>query len=180
MDNHSSTFRRLFLAPFSSAKTMPASMLETLVAQRGATGVLFPPLNFAQVLPGPSVRLLSLIVMENSFPTGQASIALVIPTRVTFPSWTRSTSRRSCGSSAKRPNERARSEPDLILARRYLSTDEYRTDTRTWATEQGLNIVHLPIDVSKDPTIEVDEALVRQAIEVVLGEQSNFGSQADI
>lgn len=47
-------------APSSSAKNMPASMLETLVAQRGATGVLFPPLNFAQVLPGPSLRLLSL------------------------------------------------------------------------------------------------------------------------
>lgn len=53
---------------------------------------------------------------------------------------------------------------------RYLSTDDYRTDTRTWATEQGLNIIHLPIDVSKDPTVEVDEALVRQAIEAVLGE----------
>lgn len=32
--------------------------------------------------------------------------------------------------------------------------------------------MHLPIDVSKDPTVEVDEALVRQAIEVVLGEQA--------
>ncbi|BGP54088.1 hypothetical protein JCM8202v2_001662 [Rhodotorula sphaerocarpa] len=50
----------------------------------------------------------------------------------------------------------------------YLSTDEYRTDTRTWATEKGLNIIHLPIDVSKDPTVEVDEDLVRQALEVVL------------
>lgn len=42
---------------------MPASMLETLVAQRGATGVLFPPLNLAQVFPGPSVRLISLNVL---------------------------------------------------------------------------------------------------------------------
>lgn len=56
---------------------------------------------------------------------------------------------------------------------RYLSTDEYRTDTRTWATEKGLNIIHLPIDVSKDPTVEVDEDLVRQALEVVLGPSSS-------
>lgn len=56
-----------------------------------------------------------------------------------------------------------------LAPRRYLSTDEYRHDTRTWATEKGLNIIHLPIDVSKDPTVEVDEGLVRQAIEVVLG-----------
>lgn len=34
---------------------MPASLIETLVAQREeSTEVLFPPLNFAQVLPGTS------------------------------------------------------------------------------------------------------------------------------
>ncbi|POY74381.1 putative H(+)-transporting two-sector ATPase [Rhodotorula taiwanensis] len=106
---------------------MPASLIETLVAQREeSTEVLFPPLNFAQVLPG-------------IYRSGH-------PNKGNFPFL---------------------DALDLKTIM-YLSTDEYRHDTRTWATEKGLNIIHLPIDVSKDPTVEVDEGLVRQAIEVVL------------
>ncbi|GAA5862919.1 hypothetical protein JCM3774_006687 [Rhodotorula dairenensis] len=105
---------------------MPPSLLETLVAQRETTGVLFPPLNFAQVLPG-------------IYRSGH-------PNKGNFPFL----------------------DTLHLKTVMYLSTDDYRTDTRTWATERGLNIIHLPIDVSKDPTIEVDEALVRQAIEAVL------------
>ncbi|GAA5856559.1 hypothetical protein JCM3766R1_002406 [Sporobolomyces carnicolor] len=49
----------------------------------------------------------------------------------------------------------------------YLSPDDYRSDTHNWAVERGLNIFHLRIDLSKDPTIEVDEDLVAEAIEKV-------------
>lgn len=31
---------------------MPSTLLDSLVAQRDQSGVLFPPLNFAMVLPG--------------------------------------------------------------------------------------------------------------------------------
>ncbi|GAA5900339.1 uncharacterized protein JCM6883_002813 [Sporobolomyces salmoneus] len=50
----------------------------------------------------------------------------------------------------------------------YLSTDEYRSDTYNWANERGLNIFHIRIDVSKDPTVEVDADLVAEALEKVL------------
>ncbi|GAA5947253.1 hypothetical protein JCM3765_001592 [Sporobolomyces pararoseus] len=50
----------------------------------------------------------------------------------------------------------------------YLSPDDYRSDTHNWAIERGLNIFHLRIDVSKDPTVEVDEDLIAEAIEKVL------------
>ncbi|GAA6001215.1 hypothetical protein JCM10207_007468 [Rhodosporidiobolus poonsookiae] len=50
----------------------------------------------------------------------------------------------------------------------YLCTDDYRHDTRTWAEEQGLNVFHLRLDVSKDPTVEVDEGMVKEALEKVL------------
>jgi tyrosine-protein phosphatase SIW14 len=45
-----------------------------------------------------------------------------------------------------------------------------RPDTHNWAIERNLNIFHLRIDVSKDPTVEVDEDLIAEAIEKVLGE----------
>ncbi|GAA5919941.1 hypothetical protein JCM1841_000058 [Sporobolomyces salmonicolor] len=50
----------------------------------------------------------------------------------------------------------------------YLSTDDYRHDTRTWALDRGLNIFHYRTDVSKDPTIEVNEDLIAEALEEVL------------
>jgi len=52
---------------------------------------------------------------------------------------------------------------------RYLSSDVYRHDTHSWAQERGLKIFHLPIEVSKDPTVEVDQVLVKEALEKILG-----------
>ncbi|GAA6058445.1 hypothetical protein JCM3770_005080 [Rhodotorula araucariae] len=50
----------------------------------------------------------------------------------------------------------------------YLSPEDYRPDTHNWALERGLKIFHLRIEVSKDPAVEVDEGLVRAALEKVL------------
>ncbi|TNY19890.1 tyrosine phosphatase family-domain-containing protein [Rhodotorula diobovata] len=54
----------------------------------------------------------------------------------------------------------------------YLSPEDYRHDTHSWAQERGLDIFHVRVDVSKDPTVEVDEALVREALEKVLDERN--------
>ncbi|GAA6026771.1 hypothetical protein JCM8097_005849 [Rhodosporidiobolus ruineniae] len=54
----------------------------------------------------------------------------------------------------------------------YLCTDDYRHDTHTWALEKGLNIFHLRIEVSKDPTVEVDEGMVKEALEKVLDKRN--------
>ncbi|BGP14089.1 hypothetical protein JCM10213_002384 [Rhodosporidiobolus nylandii] len=50
----------------------------------------------------------------------------------------------------------------------YLFKDDYLRDTHTWALEKKLNIFHYRVEVSKDPTVEVDEAFVKEALEKVL------------
>lgn len=66
--------------------------------------------------------------------------------------------------------------PDPLLRRpdRYLATDDYRTDTHTWAQERGLQIFHFRIEVSKDPAVEVDEDKVREALGKVLGASASL------
>ncbi|GAA5999353.1 uncharacterized protein JCM10292_001227 [Rhodotorula paludigena] len=105
---------------------MPSTLLDSLVAQRDQSGVLFPPLNFAMVLPG-------------VYRSGH-------PHKTNFPFL----------------------DSLHLKSIMYLATDDYRTDTHTWAQERGLQIFHFRIEVSKDPAVEVDEDKVREALEKVL------------
>ncbi|GAA5913191.1 hypothetical protein JCM6882_005813 [Rhodosporidiobolus microsporus] len=103
-----------------------AHLLESLEAAQESQETLYPPLNFALVVPG-------------VYRSGH-------------------------------PNKRNFPFMDSLHLRSimYLSTDDYRHDTHTWALEKGLQVLHLRIDVSKDPTVEVDEAMVKEALELVL------------
>ena len=58
---------------------------------------------------------------------------------------------------------------DQRLGNRYLSTDDYRRDTESWATSQGLNVFHYRIESCKEPFIEVDEEEVIRALEQIIG-----------
>ncbi|GAA5943393.1 hypothetical protein JCM3775_005919 [Rhodotorula graminis] len=102
------------------------ALLDSLVAQEGSEGALYPPINFSMILPG---------VYRSGHPH-KANFDFL----------------------------------DSLHLRSimYLSPDVYRHDTHSWAQERGLKIFHLPIEVSKDPTIEVDEALVKEALENIL------------
>ncbi|BGO89810.1 hypothetical protein NBRC10512_007227 [Rhodotorula toruloides] len=103
-----------------------ATLVDSLVARRDTQGVLFPPLNFAMVVPG-------------VYRSGH-------PNKGNFPFLDTLT----------------------LKSIMYLSTDNYRHDTYTWARRKGLKIVHLRLDISKDPAVEVDPEMIKKAIEVVL------------
>ncbi|GAA5829658.1 hypothetical protein JCM11251_000238 [Rhodosporidiobolus azoricus] len=102
------------------------NLLQSLEAAQEAQETLYPPLNFALVVPG-------------VYRSGH-------------------------------PNKRNFPFLDSLRLKSimYLCTDDYKPDTHTYALEKELHIFHLRIDVSKDPTVEVDEGLVKQALELVL------------
>lgn len=52
----------------------------------------------------------------------------------------------------------------------YLSLDNYRNDTKEWAKEKGLNIFHYRIESVKEPFIEIEESIILDALENLLGE----------
>lgn len=52
---------------------------------------------------------------------------------------------------------------------RYLSTDDYRHDTESWAASRGLKVFHYRIESSKEPFVEVDEEEVIRALEQIIG-----------
>ncbi|ORY79717.1 tyrosine phosphatase family-domain-containing protein [Leucosporidium creatinivorum] len=50
----------------------------------------------------------------------------------------------------------------------YLSSDDYRHDTLSWAESRGLKIFHHRLESSKEPFEEVDEDRVVQALEDII------------
>lgn len=51
----------------------------------------------------------------------------------------------------------------------YLSKDNYRNHTKTWAEENNLNIFHFKIESVKEPFIEIEEEIILDALEKLLG-----------
>ncbi|KAL7336682.1 hypothetical protein BJY59DRAFT_718045 [Rhodotorula toruloides] len=78
-----------------------ATLVDSLVARRDTQGVLFPPLNFAMVVPG-------------------ARVPLRTPEQGQLPFLDTLT----------------------LKSIMYLSTDNYRNDTYTWARQKGWTSLH--------------------------------------
>jgi hypothetical protein len=130
--------------------------------------ILVPPLNFAMILPGQSSP------KSRPLHTTLTPLARCVSFR---PPQRKELSIHGHAQPPKHHVSLLTSlSPDPRLTRadtpqnRYLSNDDYRHDTYSWAQTRGLKIFHHRIESCKEPFVEVDEDRVVEALEQIIGQ----------